>query len=230
MWGGSLYGRFEASAVFMVLLSLCDQDGMIDMTPEAIAGTTGWPIDFIQRGISELEAPDERSRTQGEEGRRIIRLDAHRVWGWFITNYKKYREVMRSAERREYLKEKQRERRSKLKASTSVDNVNRVNRNQPIAEARVPNGTMSSKLDEARAIIEFLNEKAGRAYRPTKVNLDFVNARLKEGFTPGECRQVIARKVREWAKDDRFRLYLRPATLFNREKFSQYIGECVVSE
>ena len=133
----------------MVLLSLSDQDGVIDMTPEAIAGTTGWPLDFIRKGLAELEAPDDRSRTEGEEGRRIIRLDDHRAWGWFITNYKKYREVMRAAERREYLKEKQRERRTKIKASTIVNSVNHVNRRQPIAEAEAE--AEASYIDVAKA-------------------------------------------------------------------------------
>lgn len=135
MWQGSLYGRFEASAVFMVLLSLCDAEGVIDMTPEAIAGTTGWPLAFIQDGLAELIQPDRRSRTPHEEGRRIISLDAHRDWGWRITNYLFYRDQMRSIERREYLrKAKQRERAAK-RMSTHVNVSTRVNPCQPIAEA-----------------------------------------------------------------------------------------------
>jgi hypothetical protein len=137
MWGGSLYGHFEASAVFMVLLSLCDRDGTIDMTPEAIAGHTGWPLDLIRTGIAELAAPDPRSRTKGHEGRRILPLDEHRDWGWRITNYQKYRDEMRSAERREYLRQaKQAER---AKKSTPVNSVNNVNQCQPIADAEAEN-------------------------------------------------------------------------------------------
>lgn len=133
MWGGSLYGKFEASAVFMVLLSLCDRDGVVDMTPEAIAGLTGWPLDVIQRGIEELAAPDPRSRTPNEEGRRILLVDDHRDWGWRITNYLKYRDEMRAMERREYLRQaKQKERKSKM--STDVNTSTNVNQCQPIAD------------------------------------------------------------------------------------------------
>jgi hypothetical protein len=131
MWGGSLYGRFEASAVFMVLLSLSNRDGIVDMTPEAIAGTTGWPLDFIKQGLSELASPDPRSRTPDEHGRRIVPLDEHREWGWRITNYQKYRDEMRSQERREYLREAKRRERASTRVNTST-NVNRV---QPIADA-----------------------------------------------------------------------------------------------
>lgn len=130
MWGGSLYGRFEASAVFMVVLSLCDHNGVLDMTPEAIAGTTGWPIDFLIKGLDELSAPDTRSRTPTEEGRRILKLDEHRDWGWRVTNYAWYRDQMRSVERREYLTNKKREQRLRDKLN-GVNNGQQQSNSQP---------------------------------------------------------------------------------------------------
>jgi uncharacterized phage protein (TIGR02220 family) len=81
--------------------------------------------------------------------------------------------------------------------------------------------------DPAREILEFLNQKAHRKYRPTAANLRMIRCRLKEGFTADECRQVIARKCREWGKDEKMKNYLRPATLFNATKFSQYSGELI---
>lgn len=82
-----------------------------------------------------------------------------------------------------------------------------------------------AKHGEAAEIIAFLNEKTGRNYRPTPANLQFVAARLKEGYTASECRAVIVRKARQWQDDEKMAEYLRPATLFNREKFNQYAGE-----
>src|SRR3990167_6859575 len=134
MWGGSLYGRFEASATFMVLLSLCDRNGVVDMTPEAIAGTTGWPIAFIRKGISELISPDPRSRTPDEEGRRLVAIDEHRDWGWRITTYQKHRDEMRSIERTEYLRLAKQKERSRNYVNT-VNKSTNVNTDQPIAEA-----------------------------------------------------------------------------------------------
>ncbi len=93
IWDGSLYGQLEGSAVLMMAVTLCNADGVLDMTPEAMAGRTGWPIDFIKRGIEQLERPDPRSRTPDDEGRRLVRIDDHRDWGWLIVNYKKYREM-----------------------------------------------------------------------------------------------------------------------------------------
>ena len=79
-------------------------------------------------------------------------------------------------------------------------------------------------------VIEFLNQKTGKAYRPVPANLEKVMARLKDGATEQDCKSIIARKVRDWQTDDKMREYLRPATLFNREKFAQYQGQLVVTE
>ena len=87
------------------------------------------------------------------------------------------------------------------------------------------NNKKSEFKTECLEILAFLNTKAGRNYQPVKVNLDFIKNRLREGGTPVQCRQVIAKKCREWGGDEKMSVYLRPATLFNRTKFSQYVGE-----
>lgn len=81
-----------------------------------------------------------------------------------------------------------------------------------------------SKTEQAIEILSFLNEKTGRRYRPTPVNLKFILARMKEGYTTDEIRAVVAMKCREWTGNDKMDPYLRPATLFNCEKFNQYAG------
>lgn len=91
----------------------------------------------------------------------------------------------------------------------------------------MPKGCNAERLKSAREIIQFLNDKTGRNYRPVPVNLSMICARLKEGATVQELRQVIVKKSRQWAGDEKMEIYLRPATLFNREKFAQYQGELV---
>lgn len=78
---------------------------------------------------------------------------------------------------------------------------------------------------QALEVLIFLNEKAGRDYKPVPANIDLITARLKEGATVDECRAVVERKCEEWASDDKMSTFLRPATLFNRTKFAQYQGE-----
>lgn len=80
-----------------------------------------------------------------------------------------------------------------------------------------------SRRKQAEEVIAFLNQKSGRNFRPTPANCEFIESRLKEGYTVEECRQVVAMKVREWRGTEQDK-YLRPATLFNRTKFNQYVG------
>ncbi len=83
---------------------------------------------------------------------------------------------------------------------------------------------------QANEVLEFLNEKTGRAYRPVDTNLKLILSRLKSGATVSECYQVIAKKTREWKGHVEMDQYLRPATLFNATKFEQYLGELVATK
>ncbi len=80
---------------------------------------------------------------------------------------------------------------------------------------------------DARVILNFLNEKAKRAYRPVSGNLALIEGRLLSGATMQQCKQVICKKVREWKDNEKMREYLRPATLFRASNFEQYLGELV---
>lgn len=91
LWDGTLGPQWPGWSLFVYMLANCDADGVIDVTPESIAARSGMPLDEVQRGIIILESPDPRSRTPDEDGRRIVRLDAHRDWGWLIVNLAQFR-------------------------------------------------------------------------------------------------------------------------------------------
>lgn len=84
---------------------------------------------------------------------------------------------------------------------------------------------LNGKASEARTLLGFLNDKAGKRFPESDSNVGIIVARMREGFTPAQIRQVIAFKVREWNGDEEMRKFLRPDTLFNRSKFSNYVGE-----
>lgn len=92
---GTLYGRWPAAPVWATLLPLIDKNGNIDMSIQAIAGMTGWPIDLLEEGIQQLMEPDPHSRTDGHEGRRLVPIDPNRPWGWVAVNHGKYKEKAR---------------------------------------------------------------------------------------------------------------------------------------
>ena len=97
-----------------------------------------------------------------------------------------------------------------------------------IPDSLNPSKALSGRPDVVE-VLDFLNEKSGRHYRPVKANTDLIAARLKEGATVQECRQVIAKKCRDWRNNPDMEQYLRPATLFNRMKFAQYQGEISIN-
>ena len=99
--------------VFTDLLILADSEGYVDMTHQAIAARTRVPEDIVRRAIDLLGNKDAESRDQTEEGRRIIKIDNHRSWGWRIVNYLKYRAIRTADERREYMRSYMRVKRSK---------------------------------------------------------------------------------------------------------------------
>jgi uncharacterized phage protein (TIGR02220 family) len=81
----------------------------------------------------------------------------------------------------------------------------------------------------ATALLQFLNSKTNRDYRPVDSNLRMIMARLDE-YSLEDLKAMTAKKCREWAKDEKMKDYLRPATLYNAIKCAQYIGELVKVE
>ena len=95
IYDGTLYGRWPTAAVWATLIPLIDKHGEINRSYEAIAGMTGWPMELLRQGITELMQPDPGSRTPDEDGRRLILIDAARPWGWRVVNHAHYRERAR---------------------------------------------------------------------------------------------------------------------------------------
>jgi len=85
--------------------------------------------------------------------------------------------------------------------------------------------TLPGKPDDAIIIIDYLNEKTNKSFKPVDANKNFIKARIKEGHSIDNIKAVIDMKCIEWLSDERNNKYLRPATLFNATKFNQYVGE-----
>ncbi len=121
MYEGTLYGHWEAIVTLQQMLVLCGSDGVIDMTPQAIAARTSIPLDIIAKGIAVLSEPDPYTRTPGEDGKRIILIDSHRPWGWLIVNYVKYRDLKSRAEKMEADRVRIADKRKSLKNNSVAD-------------------------------------------------------------------------------------------------------------
>lgn len=117
IYDGSLVANWKALVTFQQFIVLASPDGIVDMTPHAMSARTGIPFDIISEGIAALEQPDQYSRSPECDGRRIQRLDDHRVWGWRIVNHDKYMRTRDFAAKREY----DRNRIAKLRANDKDD-------------------------------------------------------------------------------------------------------------
>lgn len=118
IYDGTLVESWEALITFQQMLVLCGPDGIVEMTPNAIAKRTGIPLKHIKAGIAVLESPDPESRTPGEDGKRIARLEDHRSWGWYIVNHEKYRSFKDADTVRAQNRKRKQKQRDKLKSRT----------------------------------------------------------------------------------------------------------------
>ena len=76
-------------------------------------------------------------------------------------------------------------------------------------------------------IIDYLNLKTGSSYRySTKSIREYINGRLREGYTVDDFKTVIDKKCLEWEGTDQEQ-YLRPSTLFAPKHFAEYLNQPV---
>jgi uncharacterized phage protein (TIGR02220 family) len=83
----------------------------------------------------------------------------------------------------------------------------------------------SKHREKAKEILELLNKKASKKYRPVNTNLDLIISRLKEGYEFSDFEHVISNKSIEWLADEKMNKFLRPKTLFSKTNFANYTGE-----
>lgn len=71
-------------------------------------------MEIINAAIEKLKAPDPMSRDPEHEGRRIVRIDGHRDWGWEIVNWDKYEEIRSAQDGLDKSRTKKRNKRAKV--------------------------------------------------------------------------------------------------------------------
>lgn len=151
MYEGTLYGHWEALVTFQQLIVLCDADGIVDMTPKAIAARTGIPLRIIKKGLTLLEAPDPHSRTPDQEGRRIELIDAHRPWGWHLVNHEKYQHMQDADTVRAQTRERVRRHREAKRAVTAGNGPKRHTDTDTDTDTNIKDKSVSaSRLNGAR--------------------------------------------------------------------------------
>ncbi|HTQ49625.1 MAG TPA: hypothetical protein VMJ12_02860 [Candidatus Acidoferrales bacterium] len=158
----SIAENYQHRHVFEDLLKLCDLNGVIDATPEAIARRTNVPLEIVKAGISELEKPDPKSRNPDHHGARIVRLDEHRDWGWVIVNYAYYRAIASEEQRRERTLVRVQRHREKAKRHVTACNASNAMQKQKQTEIDTVNLINGSRLNDLNKLTRFALKRIAR--------------------------------------------------------------------
>lgn len=236
----------ETRYCFMMLLAIADSGGDVIGTDVALARTVNLPLDTFKRCIVALMAPDPDSNSQVHEGRRIMPSESGR--GYLLVNYATYRSIKTAEEKKAYMREYMQRRRKLLKdkdvtavnvCKTALSDVTHAEGEgeadreeeeeafQPEipTTGQAPHDAQRKKTlrrENAKMLLDFLNETAGRSFRATDTNLDLIVSRLSEpDVTPEGCEAMIERQVALW-KGTETEEYLQPSTLFGKQKFGGY--------
>ncbi len=156
----------ETFKVFMVLLAICDSDGVSRASSVFLESVCRLPLAKVEEAIEKLSSKDPTSRSLAEDGARIRRVDG----GYFIVNYQKYREWTYSNSEEATRKREYRSRRDNVppmshdvpKDGTRRDNVPNVRDILGHSASASPSASPSSPEKEGRKEeIASAFEKAG---------------------------------------------------------------------
>ena len=211
--------------VWITLLAAMDEDGFAAFAcPENLARRAGVTAEECELALTCLLGPDANSSDPDNEGRRVERIGG----GYLILNATKYRALFSREIQREQVRHRVAKHRAKQRdvtqcnASVTVGN-DHVTQSEAEAEAEAEEKTLKGRFHkDARTVLWLLNEATGRKFRETSSNLEFISARLSEPEVSLDgVKLMIARQVKRWKGTPQAE-YLRPATLFNQEKFDGY--------
>jgi hypothetical protein len=97
----------DTRVIWVTMLALADFEGIVEASAPGLAQTAGISLEKTQYALKKFMEPDEHSRSQEHEGRRIKRVDG----GYKLLNFEKYRDLR--GKRKEYMRYKKREQRAR---------------------------------------------------------------------------------------------------------------------
>lgn len=105
-------------ALWPLFLLEADWNGVVDVHPGVLAAQWGFSEAEVREAIAFWEKPDLQSRNPSEKGKRIVRLDEFRDWGWQVVNFAEYRDAGPDGAAR--LRDRLKKRRKRASARESV--------------------------------------------------------------------------------------------------------------
>lgn len=162
--------------VWIALLAACGPDGVARIAPPFLSAVCRLAQEVVDRALDTLAAPDKYSRSRTEDGRRLRLVDG----GFFIINYRQYRENALSdstgAKRQRRFREKKKE-----EAVTRYD-VTESNGNASASasasssesEKQKPFKPVDPRFNPFIAVFDSVWKSSNRQGAPGYVDRDFV--------------------------------------------------------
>lgn len=115
MYTGSMIGAgAHVFAVWGYAISNANRLGSVELNPVLISYLIGMPPEQVEAAVAYLCAPDARSRTPDEDGRRLVHEGGIL---YTVVNATRYRGIRDEEMRREYFRVKKQESRARKKAA-----------------------------------------------------------------------------------------------------------------
>lgn len=111
--------------VWITMLVMADENGFVGASVDGIARRANVTVEEAEAAVRCLESPDDRSRSDTEDGRRIRPVTR----GWHIINHGYFRDLRDKEARREYERQRKAEYRSRKK-SPGVQDKSRTGRDK----------------------------------------------------------------------------------------------------
>lgn len=171
LYQGTLRGRSNEILVFTNLLANAGKDGKVDKHFRAVAEETGLTVDEVRAAITVLESPDPESRSPEADGARLVRMDAHRAWGWRVVNYGKYRSIRSEEDRAEQNRLAQQRWRNKHKPSSAASNAVKPKQREKQRQRDKKSKSLSATAAHDSAFVDGL--KSNPAYVGIDIGREF---------------------------------------------------------
>ena len=239
-------------AVWNWVLATKDQDGLVNINPPAVAVTLGGTIEEVQAALDYLTDTDENSRSDAEDGRRLLRIKGP---CYKVVNHAHYAKLRSAEERRAYKREWARENRRKKAgldtASTPVDTAStesgqagtvstnkHVDKHEHVqadlvgvpakpAPPTEPTGADAvwARLNELR---KSLNPKL-RSPKMSKSLRSSVERRIEESSVE-DALDVLEHLAAECRRNPRQQKHFQGSTIFRPQNYARTLGQLGTSD
>lgn len=146
---------------------------------------------------------------------------------WKIHNYirnDRYKPTIYTEEKKKLIEQENKEYIVGIPNGNQTDTQYRIGKDSLVKDNK-NNVVNDNFICDEKVIIDYLNDSTGKHFRHnTDKTKKLIKARIREGFTVDDFKRVIDTKTKQWGKDKKMKIYLRPETLFG-SKFEAYLNE-----